>query len=326
MKKFHSAIRIIGIVVFVVILFRINLSKCLSMIRQVDYLWLVPIVFVHVLVIFLKSLRWQVILKGQGINISIGELFLTYYGTYCLGTFTPMRLGDMLKFSLVNAKGYSVSEAVLGAALDKFFDIAMAVLCGIVAVFYFANVIHFRINAALLVTVVIAGGCLAFFLFGPSNFRRWLLTIWDRLRSNRYIDKVHKFIVDLFAEFKKCGIKKILPKLLLLSFCAQLLLFLIYYLVVKLLGFTLGFWEINWAMSLTLLATTLPITLLGIGIREASLIFLFGCFKLSSENAVLYAWAILMVMLVLSLPSSVVLIFHRMGAGTAAAGKKRIRN
>ncbi len=79
-------------------------------------------------IIGLKALRWKYILKNYGINISRKEATALYGLGLAAGSVTPGQAGDFIKALYLQDKGYSLSRGMVATLLDRLFDMFVLVL------------------------------------------------------------------------------------------------------------------------------------------------------------------------------------------------------
>jgi uncharacterized protein (TIRG00374 family) len=111
------------------------------------------------------------------------------------------------------------------------------------------------------------------------------------MRRNRKIQKITGRIVDYVARFASFlrEFKKELYAVLAISLLNQLVIIFENYLILRALNMHIGFTHVMYIVPLTFIATLLPITIAGIGIREGAFIYFLGKFHYSPENAIAFS-------------------------------------
>lgn len=128
--------RLIGVVLLVAILWRVGTAQLARVLRDVDPLSLVIGALLTTGVLLLRSLRWRILCGSLGIHLSVGEAVRLYL----LGTFfasiTPGRVGDLVKAYYVRDRR---PEAGLAAGIatvvyDRLLDLGQVGILGLGAI------------------------------------------------------------------------------------------------------------------------------------------------------------------------------------------------
>ena len=93
-KQMMSLVRFfISALLLYFVLKQAGLSEIWKIIRTADLNYMILFILVSPVLIFLSSWKWQVILKAQNINVSVGRLFVLYITGYFFNTFLPTNVG-----------------------------------------------------------------------------------------------------------------------------------------------------------------------------------------------------------------------------------------
>ena len=106
-----SYIRFIGIPIFVFILFKVDTYKLIEIITEIDLVYLLISTILNIPQLFIKSFRWNLLLKKQGINYSFLHSFMVFLNSLYVGLITPGRIGEFIRvIYLKQDKGVSISK------------------------------------------------------------------------------------------------------------------------------------------------------------------------------------------------------------------------
>lgn len=283
MRKYY---RLIGIVILVIVLLRIDVQEITAYFSKINFKFFLILNLLVLPTLFLKSYRWRLILRLQGIDYSIGDSFLSYLACFYAGLVTPGRIGEAAKaLYLKKEKGIPMGIGLAGVFLDRLFDLYLLILIGSAGLWHFlgARNIYFGlvIFFALFIPIVLL-------------FNRAIL---DKVGKIVYLTMIsasgEKFFKGQFGEFleairKIIGIQAYLP--LIVTILAYLLYIWQTYLLAHLASINISYMTLIFFISITSLASMLPITFLGIGVREISLVYLFSIIGLSAESALIYSF------------------------------------
>jgi len=282
-----------GIPAFLWILYSLDIEILLSILSRIDtriFFIVVPLLF---LITLLKTLRWSTILRGREVYLPLSGTYSSYLASYYAGGVTPGRIGDLLKFQYVKGQGHGIGISLSSAIADRLWD-AFAVL--IVSVIGFPFILHLS-NSQIIGAVAILVITFVTLI---------LVTKYRKEAYNVFSVLFYKLIPDKYTEkFKGQGkefIKTLLPlngSEFTILFSTTLLSWIVfyfrYYLLALALGINIGFISISIILSITVQVTLIPLSILGIGTRDAVLIGLLKPFGISGEEAVAYSLAILAV-------------------------------
>ena len=280
-----------GVIGFFIILSRIDVHKLSTLIKEADLGYL-GIAFALIIPIALAAAwRWRLLLKAQGILFSAKDLTLMYLSGLYVGMITPGRLGEFIKVYYLKERGFSLEQSLFSVLLDKLFDLLFLLLVGYLAMFSLFHVFERElIVLSILIVIPLLIGILLW-------LRKELgLRIFGRSLDYLVPDKIKKSVKfdlkDFGQQFKCLNPGVLLTASLITTFC-----WLVYYLQLYLLAYSLG---INISVrnliifvTIASLVSLIPITISGLGTRDATLILLFGTIGLSKESAVAFAFFIL---------------------------------
>ncbi|MCK9523688.1 MAG: flippase-like domain-containing protein [Proteobacteria bacterium] len=217
--------------------------------------------------ILFSILRWLVLLNGQGLRVPFGHAVRTFMVGRFLGTFTPTGVGleaykawDIARYT--GKAEASVSVVLIEKLIGTFFSLGLLVLLTLP---YFAAAIDTR---ALMIFGSFFGVLLVIaliLLFQPGLFR---LLLRFNFPGKGKIEKPLERIVAAFTVYNQR--KGSLLGAVALGFGVYLFWFLTYYMNSLALGANLSLLEVLKVGPLTQIATMLPISIAGVGLREGA--------------------------------------------------------
>lgn len=304
-RKIKIFLQILGPLIFIYILSKIDYQILFEEIKLLKWYFLVLAFILLVLEIIIKSLRWQVILSSLDIVIpKINCLSLYWLGLF-IGIITPGRLGELIKVYFLKNKGHHVFRSFFSIILDRTIDILILLFFGLLIFFFFLKDIGiYIIFFGLILLLVII------FIFLLIDQRSYLHKITGQLIQKIFPVDFKDYSRFTFHKFWQ-GIKS-LKKSQVIYFFIYLIIgwflyFLAKYVIALSLGVDLSFINIAMISILVAIVTILPISIAGLGTREAAVIYLFGLFDLTMEAALLFS---LLIFTVDILTISLGLIFY----------------
>ncbi|MCR4368894.1 MAG: flippase-like domain-containing protein [archaeon] len=281
---------IIGIAIFLYILSQVDIPSVQGILFSANiYLLLFSIAILAVLV-FLKGLKWKLILESQGKQIS--ALKGTKY--FCIGffysTFTPGRVGDFVR-ALYIRKIASLPLAFSSIVLDRIIDISLLVLFAAAGSIYFLETTGIAVIPIELILAIIAALAFAVFLLFREQFIRPLLRpFFNMLVPEKAKKKLSGGFAEFFASTKLVLSNKIpfaIAILVSALFWVGEIVFA--YFLAKSIGLEIPMLFMVFLYPVVVLGDLIPVSVSGFGTREAILITFFSVLGQSPESAVAFS-------------------------------------
>ena len=290
MKKSLWVIRLLGIILFIFILTRLDLSTTAHTITKVNLWYLALAIVLNLPVVFLKSWRWQFLLKMQGITYFLRQAFLAYLNGIYLGLVTPGRFGELARvFYLTGDKELAFGGAFSSVVVDRLLDIYLLLLVGGYGLIAFSLLPEATILPVTVLTLLLALPLLLL----SENIGKGLIGLVCRPRLfGKLAEKIDAPVDEFYRGVDKLAHPRlILP--LLMTLGAYAVFFAQCYLLALCLDLRLSFLDIAVYMAVANLVALIPVSIAGIGTRDATLIALFSLHNLSAESALSYSLLVL---------------------------------
>lgn len=287
MKRFRWLIRLLGLALFVGILFVVDVPHILVYLSTANFCLVALSVALVIPHLATKAWRWQVLLRGVGIDIGLVEAMRLYAIGQAAGFLTPGQAGDAVKAVYLRAEGHSLGRSLVTVMVDRLYDLLVVGGLAVWGIFVFGDAPQGQ--TAIIVALVV--GILALFgLFASHGWQGPLARVVMRLVPARFL-KGHdpQQSLDTLA----------LPApTLAASFAITVVSFVISYFRTWLLFAALGlFVPITYflaASSIAGIAAILPVTVGGVGTRDAAFVVLFSMMGYGAEPAVALSTLVLL--------------------------------
>ena len=288
--------KLLGLLLFAYILSTANFPELWQSLKSVSpgiYLMAFSLQFIS---IFLKSQRWKILIPPtEGNEISALKAYRYYWIAIFWGAVTPGKIGELFKISYLRQQGYSYGSATAATVIDRLLDLlVLVVLVYLGMVFYttgFAEAVNYF-------SLILLAGILGLFLL--FYFRKKIFVVFlkfaenllkgpgaDRigLETDRFVDTIKNYKASQWIIT------------LLITMAGWALFIIERYLVALSLGLEVDFMYFSVTMLVMGLVTLLPVSILGLGTREAVLIVMLGQVGISSSQAIAFSALILVLML-----------------------------
>ncbi|MEJ2721549.1 MAG: lysylphosphatidylglycerol synthase transmembrane domain-containing protein [bacterium] len=289
MKRILSVILpLIGLAIFVWIIRGIGVDKILDAFRNVDPRKLAAFPIFTVFIFWIRGLRWWLLMRVVGIEYTQWRSAVVWSIGFFAAAITPGKVGDALRaFYLSRETGRNFGESFVTVFVDRLMDLGTVLIAGVITLLIFSYYYIDLPSVWLFVIVVLAvfGGIYLVLhrglmkkLIGPAV----KLVVPERYRGMLGAH-VHGFY-DSLADYPRQWRLTLAAYGLCLGFWTGVIV--LAYSVTQLLGIDISFGYVVLMMPAVTLVEILPISISGLGTREASVIFFFSLVGLSSAEAV----------------------------------------
>jgi glycosyltransferase 2 family protein len=235
--------------------------------------------------LLVKSWRWVRLLGAMGItSLRLSTAVGLYIVGIFLGTTTPGQAGDLVKAWYLRERGAPLAPALLSVVLDRLFDLLVMALFATLGIFALGQLLPSReLQTALVVAMGLGLIALTVLLIGRGP-RQWLLTgPIARLAPKRLREALSRWSEQLAT-------LALQPRLLLEVTGASLLsaAFTFYRLWLLFDALSLErvpLYVVIGVSALIAVLQVLPISVAGVGVRDAALIAVLAPYNYSAEQA-----------------------------------------
>ncbi len=285
-RRSISWLNLIGPLLLLLLLWKLDIAALAGVLAAADPLLVALSVALIVPMIIIKTIRWQGIMRSQSIYFATLPALLAYFGSLFIGLLTPGRLGEFVKTLHVSRDcAVSSARAFSSVLVDRLFDLYILLFVGGAAIFTLAlgeAEIWSLVVSALLLTIPPG-------LFLNNRVFAYIQRIGSMLgrRGQRF------FAPDGWLAEMRAGIRQLSGADLLLATVLTVLSYAIFfiecYLLALALHLSVGFVEVSYAVAIGSLITLLPISISGLGTREAAIIAYLGTVGITSEQALSFS-------------------------------------
>jgi glycosyltransferase 2 family protein len=262
------ALRLIGVGLLVFLFSRVDGTQLAAVLSQMDWRWMLLAFVLYVPHLGIKAYRWRYLLARQGIDYPYPLAFTAYLGAVFIGLFTPGRLGEFIKAAhIARDRGVRAGEAFSSVLIDRLFDLFILLALGLVAILNFGAVELAWVLALLLLLLPVG-----LVLFSHPPFFGWLQA------RTRFLGRFHGrffgadgWLTQMHLAYRQIGVGAVYQALLW-TVLAYGLFFLQCYLAAYALGLPITYWISSFAIALGSLVALLPISISGLGTRDAAIV------------------------------------------------------
>lgn len=278
---YKAALRLIGVALLGWLLARLGLDRVAAILARVDLRLALAAALLLIPQIALKTVRWQQILAAQGIRYPFRLAFSAYLVSLLAGLVTPGRVGEFTKVvSVCKECSVSTGLALSGVLADRVLDLGVVALVGGLGLL--------RLGRFSVVWLVISLLLVVFPVYLFLSERGYTHLAQTSARLGRWGAAV--FAPDGWVAQMRQGLLSLRGQVLamvgLTTILAYGLYFLQAYWLAESMGLRLDFVSISYAVALGGLVSLLPISISGLGTREAVIVTYLGRLGIPAEQAV----------------------------------------
>ena len=277
--KLIASLAILGFV-----LYKADLSLVLDRMRQADPLFLALVLLTPFAGYAITSIRWQGLLRAAGAVVPFGRLYRACLTAVFFNQLLPSTVGgDVARVYAAWKSGAPRSVALSSLLVDRVIGVLAQVLVA-------AAIIPFLVSSTLPTAVyftvggiALAVGTLVLAVFQPSSKPAALiLGIVDRVPGP--FAKIARKLEAGFAPYR--GRWGVLARAIMISLVMIVNVVLMHWLIGRALGLDLSILVYLFVIPVATIVMLVPISINGIGLREAIFALLLGAYGVDKADAV----------------------------------------
>lgn len=288
---FKQLARLLGLLVFALILTRLDFANLGSALFGADIVWLLVSVPFFIPNFLVKSVLWGIILRVQGYSISLWDRFLFNLAGFYAGTITPGRVGDFTRVLYLREQGVPFESALFSVFLMRAFDLFLIGAIGLLAIPLLMPWIGHGIIAPLSLALMLVAGLFLCLATGSA----WIERAAGRIHWS-WLNTISGHIAKWLRSFTNAASHMAKQTVLVAVFLTLLSITLTFtrcYVLILALHINLSFLHVCAFVAVSQLVELVPISIAGIGTRDAVLICAFGNAGLAPESAIAFSVLIL---------------------------------
>jgi len=282
---------IIGIILFIVILTRIDIASLLSVFASINPLLLLAALVVNTIAVIVKSYKWKIIVSTVNSRFSLSDSVRGFLVGFSFSVLTPAKLGDFIRAFYVRNGTCSMGRALSTVVTDRLIDIVMLVMIATTGIFMFSYFYHIEILSAVLVILIAAGiTCGIVIIVNKPLLSRLLRPFFNLFvpadMKQKISEYYHEFYEGLFTFYQH---RTAFSLAILVALASWVPPIAYGYLLGQSIGIPISLSYFAIVIPIISLLDLLPISISGIGTRDAALIFLFSLQGVAAESAVAFS-------------------------------------
>jgi uncharacterized protein (TIRG00374 family) len=289
-KRPIRLIGIIGIAVFLVILVNLDTRAILTALLSVNYYYLIAALLINGLIVVIKAKKWKIIVDSIRSGFPLWQSIIGFLVGFSLSTLTPAKVGDAARFLYVRDESCTTGMALSTVVIDRIIDLVLLFAFGIIAMIAFSLIRGVEILSGGLLLVLAGAIIFGIYAVSRKNYMEKILRpFFGVFVPPRYRNQVSGYFNDFYS-----GLEQFLASRSKVLGCvaAGIVSWLLAVVYAALLGRAIGI-DVGYYMFLVIpiisVVDLLPISISGIGTRDATLLYLFGIIGIAPETIVAFS-------------------------------------
>lgn len=290
-KTLSIFLPLVGLAIFVWIVRGAGIGRIWQAFQGVDPLRLLIFPVFTVVIVWLRGLRWWLLLKGAGVDYSLRRSSVVWAIGFFAAAVTPGKVGDAVRaFYVSRETGRGVGSAFLTVFVDRLMDLVTILVFGVVTVLVFSYVYTDLPSIWVIVAASLVLLALLYLGLHRGLVRRFLGPLFRALTPAKYRAQLS---AEVDGFYDALGLYAGRPG----TTVAAAVLTLVYWLWIVLMAYAVT-WVLGIDVSLRYVALMLPVMTLmeiipisvsGIGTREAAVVFFFSAVGIGNAQAVAFS-------------------------------------
>jgi hypothetical protein len=287
----------IGLAMFAFIVARTGPASIATVFRSIDLPGLAIAPLLMGAIVLIRGLRWRALMSRIGIDYPLLRACEVWTIGFFASAVTPAKVGDVVRALYVKDEtNASFGEAILTVFIDRLWDLMTVLVAGMITVLVFS---HYYIRVPSLWILLAGAGALIaliYMMLSKGLVRRVMRPLFSLVVPDRYKDQFslsfHSFYDSLHAYGRGAGQNAVVAGLTLVNW---MLVFALAFYVTRLLHIDVALAYVVLIMPIVTLVELIPVSVSGLGTRDATVIYFFSLVGVTSAQSVGFSIAYVLI-------------------------------
>ena len=309
-EKIFIAIRIIvsvSLLAYLVIRNYSTIKNLIPTLKGFNHYYFIAAVLLFALGIFVTMLRWDILLRAQGIYIFKGFLLQSYYVGYFYSNILPSNIGgDIYRpYDLHKSKGVNLHKNLSVIIMERFIGTGIGTFFIVISFFLIYKYISIKLILGFLLLPAVMF-IIFLIIIRPDIFR--LHRLFAKFKRLKNVEKKFNEFRNSFFEFKN-KLKFIFASIAV-AIAAQLIFITSYWFANLYAQVNLKFTSFFFLNPIIILSSNIPISVGGIGVRENITVVVLKQFGIAEHEAVIFTLVILAIIILNTLAGGIIYLIR----------------
>lgn len=298
--KTINIIRILaGFLILSVLLYKIGLVQIVDVLKTVNIIYLIPAIIAFLSTLILNASKIDILLKSLNHKIHFWRLVRCAASAWAVGVITPAKLGEFSIIYFLKNNNVQIGKGTAISLLDRIISISVISFFAIIGIG-----VYFTTEKALqLIILVSIALVLGLYIIKSKTIRDFI----KKRVLKRYSTNFSGFSKTFFQIFNN---KRVMLANVITTTIKGAVGALVLYSLFLALNTTIAYPPIFFITAITSLLSLIPITISGLGIKEAGTVYLFS-YLVGIDPKVTAGVAVLNLMIKYSIAAIVMFFFRQ---------------
>jgi len=276
-QRYQKYLIVIGISLFAYLIIKTDPQAILDSLKTINFQILLLILPVLVLDGLVKGNKWKLVIRSHGMDYPLKDSIQAFLIGVFFGLVTPGRAGDVVRANFLQQKQKSYSKSLSTVLVDRVIDIGTLAVLGTLSVFLISYLFGRPDIAYILLILLLIG-----YFTGLAALSSERISMFFLKRIGR------QSLIDFYINLRQLDKKKLFFATIL-GFIAWVITPIEALIIIYSMDLNVTFLFIFLCIPIITLAEIIPVTISGLGTREAAYIALFGLIGISEPVAIAYS-------------------------------------
>jgi glycosyltransferase 2 family protein len=278
---------LIGFIIFAFLLTQIDISSTFDVLSSANMLLVIVGLLMVVPMFVFKAVRWRYMMAQQNIHYSLKDSIAMYFAAMYIGFVTPGRVAELLKAAYLMKDGHSFGKSIFSVFFDRFADLIFLAALGYAGLFIFPELFQKQIFWLSLIAMI--EFVVAIVVILKREFAKTLLQkVLKKIAPKNLKQSVESQVEDFYEALKIFNIRTTFMIFFYTSL-SYFFYFVMAILLAEAVGIHIDYVYIIVSIIIVSLVAVIPVSIAGVGTREATLLLMLGALGIASETILAYS-------------------------------------
>jgi len=303
---------VISIAILAFLFFKVDIGKIWQAIMATDLMFYSAAILLRFAVMIIPAYKLQVLLKAGDLSTGTKRIYFVNLISIFYSLFLPGDVGGAIaRFYKLTDRKQDSALVLTSILIDRLTAVGSLALIAVVAILIAtpAGISEGTEIILIFSSLIILSAILVLLISRSLSdiVKRLFTALFSGIRSlflRRAFSSLWNAIETFQAE------KSVLIYSIFLALLFQSLVVIIQFLLLKSLGIDLGYWQIAWIISISILIQMIPISYAGLGIREGAMVVFLGYYQIDPASAMAYSFLIFSLILISAVVGGILELFN----------------
>lgn len=283
--RWQNWFKLFGVVLLAWIMSTVNWEQAIQTLLKLNPVYLVGYVGCFVTMMLVRAVRLRLALSRLDQRLTFSDCYVATLEPAFMGMVTPGRLGEFSRVGYIHTHGVPMKQAIVVVTVERLIDMCVLLIFGLGGMVYiFAPVpYHFEGGVVVAMGLLLLFSAICGYDFLFRHLRKclsWILR-WEPSAMTHHRQA---FTSSFHVVMKRAAVPVFLLGLVCIAFNFGQI-----FLLAKAFGFQVDYLVVIFAYAAATLISLLPISVGGLGTREATYIMIMAHEGILKEQALMFS-------------------------------------